>query len=187
MKQSEIIKKMSDKEFMQQVLLSQCLFMLIGIIISIFTFDSIGVWLEFLFIDWNILYLGVIPSLFIVLINILLSIFLPKDLLDDGGINEKLFRDRKVSEIFFIAMFVALAEELLFRGAIQTQLGFIVTSIIFALVHIRYLRKPFLFFPVLIISFYLGYIFEITQNLLITIVAHFIIDFLLGLFIRFRK
>ncbi|WP_404453206.1 type II CAAX prenyl endopeptidase Rce1 family protein [Oceanobacillus kapialis] len=49
------------------------------------------------------------------------------------------------------------------------------------------MKKPVLFISVLLVSFYIGYLFEQTGNLIVTITAHFIVDFLLGLTIRFYK
>lgn len=188
MKQSEIVKQLTDKELMIQVIFSQLVFITISIISSFLLFEHFTDWLDyFSFNDKAIIYYGVIPALIVVSIDIILSLVLPKHLLDDGGINEKLFKTRTVTEIIFIAAVVAIAEELLFRGVIQTTFGFIIASVVFTLVHIRYLKKPVLLISVLILSFYLGYAYEVTGNLLVTITAHFIIDLLLGLFIRFQK
>lgn len=84
-------------------------------------------------------------------------------------------------------MLVAIAEELLFRGVIQTTFGYLISSTLFALIHFRYLKKPVLLISVLFVSFYIGYIFILTENLLVTITAHFVVDFTLGLVIRFQK
>src|SRR5699024_11474282 len=59
--------------------------------------------------------------------------------------------------------------ELLFRGVLQTTFGYIPASVIFALVHVRYLSKPVLLISVLLISFFIGYLFEVTGNLYVTI------------------
>ena len=89
--------------------------------------------------------------------------------------------------MFILSFTVAFAEELLFRGVLHTTFGYFIASTIFALAHFRYLTKPILFISILFVSFYIGYLFEITGNLVVTIAAHFIVDFLLGLFIRLQR
>ncbi|MDY0408336.1 CPBP family intramembrane glutamic endopeptidase [Paracerasibacillus soli] len=90
-------------------------------------------------------------------------------------------------EIFLFTLMIASCEEVLFRGVIQSWFGFIPASIIFAFVHVRYLKKPLLIISIFFVSFYIGYLFELTGNLISVITAHFIVDFLLGLFIYFKK
>ena len=58
---------------------------------------------------------------------------LPSHYYDDGGLNERIFRGRSVIEIAVISSVVSIAEEILFRGVIQTHVGLIISSIIFAL------------------------------------------------------
>lgn len=188
MKQSELIKQMTDKDLKKSLVFSQALFVLISGILSIILFENMSVWLTLFDLDiYAIVYYGVIPGLVIVLVDLILMYVLPKHHFDDGGINEKLFRSRSIGDIFMIALIVAISEELLFRGVIQTVFGFLIASIVFTLVHIRYLKKPVLLISVLCISFYIGYLFELTGNLYVTITVHFIVDFLLGLVIRFQK
>lgn len=188
MKQSELINQMSSNELKQSLILSQFLFLMNSIVLSIIFFDKPSDW--FLYFEFNgieIFYYGVIPGLIVVLIDWVLMRFLPKRYYDDGGINEKVFKNRTTFEIFYLALIIAVSEEMLFRGVIQTSFGYIIASLIFALAHFRYLTKPVLLVSVLLLSFYIGYLFEITGNLLVTISAHFVIDFLLGLLIRNQK
>src|SRR5699024_2784698 len=135
---------------------------------------------------YDILYYGVLPAFIIILINIILDKFVPKQFLDDGGINEKLFSNQSVYSIFIIAAVVAISEELLFRGVVQTPYGYLFASLLFAALHIIYLKKIILLLVVLGISFYIGHFYELTHNHNVTITAHFIIDFILGLIIKFK-
>lgn len=188
MKQSEAIKHLSDQELKKSLILSQLLFVFLAIIASIILFDDIANWLQWFHLDIKeIIYFGVCSGLLIVFIDLILMYTLPKRYYDDGGINERIFKALNFKEIFFICILIAFSEELLFRGIIQTTFGYIPASIVFALVHIRYLTKPVLFISVLLISFYIGYIFEVTSNLYVTMVAHFTVDFLLGIIIRYQK
>lgn len=188
MKQSEIMKQLSDKELKQQLLLSQLFIAATAIILSFFLFDSVLDWL--LYFNWDIeeiFMYGVLPGITIVVFDLVIIRLFPKEAYDDGGINERIFRNQSVIYIFSISLLVAVSEELLFRGVIQTVFGYFSASILFALVHIRYLKKPVLFISVLLTSFFIGYLFMATENLVVTITAHFLVDFLLGLMIRFKK
>lgn len=188
MKQSELIQQMSDKELKQQLFISQFIFIAFSIILSFFLFEKMSEWLNyFRWLPGQIFYYGIIPGLIIVGIDLVLMYIFPVRYYDDGGVNERIFRQRSVPGIFIIALFVALSEELLFRGVIQTTTGYVFTSVVFALIHFRYLKKPVLLISVIFISFYIGYMFEITENLYVTITSHFVVDFLLGLLIRFRR
>lgn len=142
------------------------------------------------YFDWDIsqiFFYGVITGVIIVGIDIMLIFIFSKKYYDDGGINERIFKSESIAYIFFISLAVAISEELLFRGVIQTTFGYVFASILFAFIHFRYLKKPVLLISILFVSFYIGYMFEITGNLLVTITAHFIVDFLLGLVIRFQS
>jgi hypothetical protein len=111
---------------------------------------------------------------------------LPASFYDDGGLNERIFKNRHVFHTFVIALFVAFSEELLFRGIIQTKVGLVIASIIFAIIHYRYLFNWYLFFNIILLSFLIGFIYKWTGNLAVTIMMHFVIDFLLGVYIKFR-
>ncbi|MGP4065201.1 CPBP family intramembrane glutamic endopeptidase [Oceanobacillus sp. M65] len=188
MSQRENILGMTDRELRKQVILSQGLLLAASIIFSLLLFDSIEDWFQYF--NWNpkeIFNFGLLPGIIIVLIDVILMRFLPKSTFDDGGVNEKLFTGQPVSSIFFLSLLVAWTEEMLFRGVIQTSFGYVFASVFFAIVHIRYLKKPVLLASVLMISFYIGYLFEQTGNLFVTITAHFIVDFLLGVTIRYYK
>src|SRR5690625_12681 len=186
MKQSELIKTLSKQELKKALLFSQLLFLVIGLLLSFILFDSLLDWFDYFKVEpIQILYYGVIPGLIIVMVDILLMEVFPKRYLDDGGMNEIVFKNRTIADIFVLTLVIAISEEALFRGVIQTTIGFIPASILFALVHIRYLKKPVLFISVLLMSFYIGYLFEITGNLYVTMTVHFIVNFLLGLMIRY--
>jgi len=116
-----------------------------------------------------------------------ISRWVPEEAADDGGVNERIFRARPVWHIAVICLVVSLCEELLFRGAIQYAIGPYWTSIVFAAIHIRYLRHWIPTGLVFSISYGLGWIGLQTGTLWAPIVAHFLIDFIMGLIIRFRR
>lgn len=182
------LENITHKQLLQALFRSQLLFFILALSLSLFLFEHFSDWITlFSFNIKEIMIYGVIPGFIIILFNLFMKYLIPKKHLDDGGINEKLFKNSSVWEIFQIAFVVAICEEILFRGLLQTSFGLIFASTIFALVHFRYLKKPILLISIVIISFYLGFLYEITGNLLITIIVHFIVDFVLGLLIRFEK
>ncbi|KGX85947.1 CPBP family intramembrane glutamic endopeptidase [Pontibacillus litoralis] len=184
-KQEELIKQLTDRQLVNQVYVTQLLLFSIAIVLAFLMIDSFNEWATIWMWDSSvILRYGVMAGLIVFLIDVVLMATLPEQWYDDGGINVRVFRSISVLEIAVIAALVAIVEELLFRGIIQTSFGYITASLAFAVLHLRYLTKPVLLLSVLMISFYLGWMFEMTQLLWVTIVAHFIIDFMLGVMIR---
>ena len=66
--------------------------------------------------------------------------FVPDEAGDDGGVNDRIFKNRPIWHIAVMSLIIAICEETLFRGAIQHHIGPYWTSIIFAVIHVRYLR-----------------------------------------------
>ncbi|HLR01424.1 MAG TPA: CPBP family intramembrane glutamic endopeptidase [Virgibacillus sp.] len=187
-KQRDIIKNLSDRELKYQLLLSQSILFVLSLILSFLLFDSIMDWGNHFQMEIKgILYYGVGGGMIIVLFDLLIMALFPADWYDDGGINKRIFYKRSINDIILIVIIVSIAEELLFRGVLQTTFGYVPASILFALVHIRYLTKPLLFISVVATSFYIGFLFELTNNLFVTITTHFIVDFLLAIIIRYQR
>ncbi|GEL76132.1 CPBP family intramembrane glutamic endopeptidase [Tenuibacillus multivorans] len=183
--QAEIVKQLSNKELLLNVYASQLLFVLLAFGLAWLWFDDFNHLFGLFKLNWNeLLLLGLIPGVTVVMIDLIFIKWIPEKYYDDGGINNRIFTSLSIPQIFLIALVVSFSEELLFRGVIQTSFGYVIASVLFALVHFRYLNKIVLLVSVLILSFLLGYIYEITNNLLVPIVAHFIIDFLLGIYYR---
>lgn len=188
MKQRELIESLSSKELTKAIYLSQSLFFSVGIILYFIFINDISVIKGLLQFDGEaIFYYGILFALALVVIEIILYRSIPKEYFDDGGINEKVFQNQSILSIFFIALTVAIAEEFLFRGVIQTVFGYVFASSLFVIMHTRYLKKPVLLVLLIGTSFFIGYLFELTNNLLVTIVFHFVVDFTLGLYIKFNK
>jgi uncharacterized protein len=81
--------------------------------------------------------------------------------------------------LFIMAFFPAMFEEVFFRGAVQNLLvrwwktpifAIIVTSLLFSLIH----SSIYLFLSRAVLGFALGYMFYITKNIWVNIIAHFI-------------
>ncbi|WP_449536787.1 CPBP family intramembrane glutamic endopeptidase [Ferdinandcohnia sp. Marseille-Q9671] len=184
-RQAEIIKNLEDKEIVFHLYLTQGILLLVSLGLGIFLFDKWSSFIELWKLkDWNILIIGGGIAIGVVLIDFALMQWLPKSMYDDGGINERIFQRRSIPHIFLLCLLISFTEEILFRGVIQTHFGLIVASVIFALLHVRYLYKWVLLLTVIALSFLLGYIYELYQNLWITVFAHFLIDFIFAIKLR---
>ncbi|MBS8264729.1 CPBP family intramembrane metalloprotease [Mesobacillus boroniphilus] len=183
----ETVAGLTEKELLFHLVATQILLLTISTILGMILFDSLNEFKElFIWGDWNILSVGLLAGAAVVALDFILMKYLPKSYYDDGGLNERIFKNRSVIQIMLIAAMVAISEEILFRGVIQTNTGLIISSIIFAVVHYRYLFNWFLFTNIILLSFLIGYIYMVTNNLVVTIVMHFFIDFILGLIIKLR-
>ncbi|MFC4777529.1 CPBP family intramembrane glutamic endopeptidase [Paenibacillus sp. GCM10023252] len=123
----------------------------------------------------------------VIVVDLIISRWVPEEASDDGGINERIFRTRAVWHIVVLSFIVAVCEEFLFRGVIQHAFGPYWTSILFASIHVRYLKHWIPTGLVFSISYGLGWIYMQTDTLWAPIAAHFIIDVVMGLIIRLRR
>ncbi|AQS56643.1 MAG: CPBP family intramembrane metalloprotease [Novibacillus thermophilus] len=135
--------------------------------------------------SWTVLLVGAGTGLLIVCADLLLSRRFPLHMTDKSGINEKLFRHQPVWHILIMTLFIASAEELLFRGAIQPYLGVVGTSLLFTLIHFRYLKQWAMVASVFLVSLVLGSLVLVTHSIAASTVAHFTVDFTLGVCIRY--
>lgn len=183
------IKQVSADQLTSRLLLlnlyfTQALTLVIGIIWVLFQkrnpFELFSIDNTDNFVAWG---LGLAGTMLIV--DFIVTRIMPEDAMDDGGINHMLFSDRPVWHIVCIAAMVAVCEELLFRGAIQYTIGPYWTSIIFAVIHIRYLKHWIPTGWVFLSSYGLGFIYLHTGSLWAPILCHFVIDLVSGLVIRF--
>jgi len=127
---------------------------------------------------------GVLFAAIVLFSDFILARWIPKHVTDDGGVNEKIFANRSLWHLGVICLVVSICEELLFRGAIQNSIGVYWTSILFTVIHVRYLRHWLMTLLVFAISYGLGWIYLQTGTLITPIIAHFIIDFVLGYHLR---
>jgi uncharacterized protein len=186
-KQKELINRISDKELLLNVYVSQLLVLSVGAIFYYFLSEHPLAILDYFSLNYKEIILYSIPTVIAVIsIDIIISKYVPKHLIDDGGINKRIFQNLSFFHIVILSATVAVVEELVFRGVFQVHFGIVVASIIFALLHFRYLSSVVMFILVVAISFLFGLLFYWTNNLIVTIVAHFLIDVTLGLLIRYK-
>lgn len=144
--QAEMVQNMSDRALILNLYFTQFLLALAAFVLGWLLFGS---WETFLRIfQWQpdriLLYGGVLAA-FVIFADFCLMRWLPEGQYDDGGINERLFSILSVPHVFFATLLIAFVEEILFRGVLQVHFGLIAASVIFALLHVRYLRKIVLF------------------------------------------
>jgi uncharacterized protein len=181
---NEMIKELTDKELTFHLYLTQVLLLMVSFILGLFLFKDFSYLKLIKWDDFQIIKFGVPSGIMVVLIDVILMKQLPPSYYNDGGLNERIFRNKSTLHIAWVTAIVAFSEEMLFRGMIQTKFGLIIASLVFALIHFRYLFNWFLFLNIILLSFLIGFIYVFTNNLAVTIVMHFIIDFLLGIFIK---
>lgn len=178
--------QLDDRLLLINLYLTQGLTLFIGLIILFFQkrnpIDLLSFPKNIHFLYWGA---GLAAVMFFA--DMLLSKFISEESMDDGGINALLFKGRPVWHIFVISAVVALCEELLFRGAIQHAFGPYWTSILFAAIHVRYLRHWIPTGWVFASSYGLGFIYLQTGTLWAPILCHFLIDLVSGLVIKFRR
>ncbi|MBM7648022.1 membrane protease YdiL (CAAX protease family) [Bacillus ectoiniformans] len=186
-KQAELISQMSDAEVQKSLYVTQFALLTISCLFGIFLFKDLSSFFAIFHASaYHLLLYGVGGGLAVVLVDLIFMRWLPAKYYDDGGINERLFANQSVAKIAAMAFIVAVSEEIFFRGILQTAFGLAAASLIFALIHVRYLSQWFLAINVILLSFWIGLIYEWTSSVTVTIVVHFIIDFLLGLVIRHK-
>ena len=183
----ELINGLTDKDLLFHLYMTQIILCAISLLLGFIFFDHFSYLDKIILDDVHLFTIGIPAGIIIVIIDLILMKCLPSSFYDDGGLNERIFKNRNTLHIIIIAIFVAFSEELLFRGIIQTKVGLILASVIFAIIHYRYLFNWFLFVNIVLLSFFIGIIFEWTDNLAVTIVMHFVIDFLLGMYIKYKS
>ncbi|GGF87640.1 CPBP family intramembrane glutamic endopeptidase [Paenibacillus abyssi] len=180
------IDQIDDRLLLINLYVTQALTLIIGLIWILFQHrNPLGLLrfpegIEFL-------YWGIGLAAIVIIVDLLISRWVPEDATDDGGVNERIFRNRPIWHIIALSFIVAVCEEILFRGALQFAIGPYWTSIIFAAIHVRYLRHWIPTGLVFSISYGLGWIYIQTGTLWAPIIAHFVIDLVMGLIIRFRR
>lgn len=186
-KHSTLIEQLSDSELLFHLYATQVLLLIISVLLGLLFFHGFSFLESMKWTDIRILTIGFSAGLIVVFLDFILMKLLPSSFYDDGGLNERIFQNKKLLHIAWIAFIVSLSEELLFRGVLQAKLGLFLASMIFAIIHFRYLFNWFLFLNIILLSFFIGIIFYWTNNLAVTIMMHFTIDFLLGVHLKWKR
>ncbi|MFC7371209.1 CPBP family intramembrane glutamic endopeptidase [Fictibacillus iocasae] len=174
------VQHLTAKELIWNVYVSQLIFLAAAVLLSIF-FE--------LEQPWRVPQqdgLGFIP---VVLASVACALFLSlamkkrlvRDKWDDGGINEILFSSLSGWHIWLMAAVIAFCEEYLFRGALQPLIGITGSSLIFAFLHFRYVNKPYLLLFVVLLSLWLGVLYEYSGTIWMPFLFHFLFDAISGM------
>jgi membrane protease YdiL (CAAX protease family) len=109
--------------------------------------------------------------------------FVAEDQLTDA-INIYLIENFSLPELFLIFLSGAGTEEILFRGVIQPYWGVWLTSLLFALIHFRYIRKFYLLLEVFLMGMILGYAYVIVQSVWIPACCHWAVNYVTAMLIK---
>ncbi len=93
-----------------------------------------------------------------------------------------LFANTRLLDLFIVATVAGIAEESLFRGVIQTQLGIVPASVLFGLVHFV---TPAYALSATLMGFYIGALFAVSESLFVVIFLHGLYDLCALVGIRF--
>lgn len=135
--------------------------------------------------DGSGLAMALLIALGIILASVAMDRYLPSSWQDDGNVNETVFGNMSPFMTLLVCISVGVGEEWLFRGVVQSWVGNLWTSIIFTLIHVRYLKKPLLFISVFVTSLLLGMLYEREGTLWPSIIAHILIDLVLAYYLQF--
>ncbi|MBS2969445.1 CPBP family intramembrane metalloprotease [Metabacillus sp. KIGAM252] len=185
-RQNDLIHTLTDRQMIQQLYLTQLLLAIAGLAGSYFFLGGLFVPAEKMNFTITSLAGGAGTAAAVILLDFIIMKTAPAAWYDDGGINEKLFRSCSIPHIALMTALIAIVEEWLFRGVLQTEFGLIAASLVFSILHIRYLSKFLLFIMVTAVSVLIGVLFELTGNLLAAVIAHFLIDLVFGIQIRLK-
>lgn len=180
------VDQLNDRMLLMNLYATQAITFIIGLLWVIFQGRS-AINLFALPSGWTFLYAGVGMAVAVLIADLSVSRWVPEEAMEDGGVNERIFRTRPVWHIAVIAAVVSVCEELLFRGAVQHAFGPYWTSILFSAIHVRYLRHWVPTGMVFAISYGLGWLMIWTGTIWAPIIAHFLVDLIMGLIIRFRR
>ncbi len=93
-----------------------------------------------------------------------------------------IFENAKLPDLCVFAFLAGLAEEALFRGVLQTQLGLIPASVLFGLAHFV---TPAYALAATVMGFYIGAVFAASESLFVVILLHGLYDLYALIQIRF--
>jgi membrane protease YdiL (CAAX protease family) len=166
------------------LLLTQGLVVTVAAVSSFWMNGWHGTFTLFSFPGWRDLAFAVAAACLVAGVSIGMERFLARHWQDDGSVNERMFLGLSLSQTFCLCALIGIGEEWLFRGIVQPLAGNVWTSLLFTLVHFRYLRKPLLLVSVFGTSYLLGGLFDLHGRLLPPITAHIAIDFILAVYVQ---
>ncbi|OMF89509.1 CPBP family intramembrane glutamic endopeptidase [Paenibacillus sp. FSL R7-0337] len=132
----------------------------------------------------------VLPPISLLLFGIILTLITPASYIDETN---KSYQNYSLTAILAFTFAGALFEELLFRGIIQNVLtlylpnlrvAIVLTTVLFVGMHVQYYTKPLMLLNITIPSLVFGWVYVQTDNLLVPILVHFLMN--LGITLLFK-
>lgn len=126
----------------------------------------------------------------LLLFGVILTLTIPAAYIADTN---KTYQNDTLPDVFIFMFIAVLFEETLFRGIIQNLLliftghqwvAILSTALLFIVFHIQYFKKPIMLLNICIPSLVFGWIYFKTNNILVPIFVHFILNF--GMTILFK-
>ena len=178
------MRNLSKKILLLNLVLSQTILLGVAVALKIILVPNraLSSLLDFKITPWTIAVL-LFGILFLLLVEILFYKYLPRHELAED-LNRMLIEKFSGFELGLIFFVGALIEEFLFRFLLQSLLGVLLTSIIFALIHVRYIFKKFMLLEVFLLSIILGMAYKMTAMFYVPVVCHFMLNFITALLIK---
>lgn len=184
---SNSIEHMDDRFLRLNLLMTQGIILLIAAIGSYFVHSWDSFYSLWRVPGWTFIMIGILFAVLVVVCSEGIERIVPASWVADGEINQRVFRGLSIFRTALLCILVGLAEEWLFRGVVQWWLGNVWTSLLFTVIHLRYLKKPLLMIMVFGTSYGLGVLFQLQGSLIVPIIAHSLLDFLSALIIQRRR
>ncbi|AUM64764.1 CPBP family intramembrane glutamic endopeptidase [Brevibacillus laterosporus] len=186
MNRNNKLDQLDDRTLLLNLWLTQGIVLLIALLGSWFLYTKTEFWQLLLTMHPSYLGYAVLLIVLVVASNIIIEKTVPPSWVDDGGMNERIFRSLSIPTTFLLCVAVGISEEWLFRGVIHELIGNVWTSILFTAIHFRYLQKPILIGMVFLTSYLLGILFTWTNSLITVMFVHATINFVLALFLKYK-
>ncbi|MCU9614937.1 CPBP family intramembrane metalloprotease [Caldibacillus lycopersici] len=174
------------------IVFSSFTFICVAIIFSLIVYDVFTIQNLLSFGNLQVLFIYTITaSIGLLLFGIILSLYIPAKLIDDTN---KSYQSYSLLRMFIFLLLGALFEELLFRGIMQNLLflffdnqwiSIIITTFLFVAMHTQYFKKPIMLLNITIPGLIFGWIYFETNNIVVPIVVHFIMNFGITLLFKY--
>jgi len=176
--------QISKKMLLLNIILSQAILVLISAILIGLIFPEVQIE-NMLRISCRSVHLLVFlaGSALLLGLQLLFHYYISKDHLTEE-INILLVNTFSLPELAGIFFFGALTEEILFRGILQPVLGILAASLLFTLIHFRYLKKVFLILEVFLMGLILGSAYFLTGTVWVPVFCHFTVNILTACLIK---
>jgi hypothetical protein len=117
----ELINGLTDKDLLFHLYMTQVILCVVSLLLGFILFDHLSYLENIIFNDSQIFVIGIPAGLIVVIIDILLMKILPSSFYDDGGLNERIFKNRTIFHILIIAFLSRLARSCCLEGLFKQK------------------------------------------------------------------